>query len=169
MIRIISYPILSSLVSKCFSSLLLKATFTLFSNFPLFSFSNSCRIICVFPFVLIFLVKMIKRKIFKSRKITCIFPSVLIYLAKMIERKNITPIKRTRASSYIKGRVSGEFWWWTRSEISKNHRLSCSPSASTRTACPFTLKFCTEFQETLLYKRVSVFFVIVSSSLVLKE
>ena len=38
MIRIISYSISSSSVSKCFSSLLLKTTFTLFSNFPLFSF-----------------------------------------------------------------------------------------------------------------------------------
>ena len=158
-------------------------------------FTNSCRITCVFPSVLIFLVKLMKRKIFKSGKITCVFPTVLIFLvkmikrkkifksakitcafpfvmiflAKMIKRKNVTPIKRTRASSYFKGRVSGEFWWWTRSEISKNHRLSCSPSASTRTACPFTLKFCTEFQETLLYKRVSAFFLMVSSSVVLKE
>ena len=100
---------------------------------------------------------------------TCVFPSVLIFLVKMIKIKNVTPIKRTRASSYIKGRVSGEFWWWTRSEISKNDRLSCSTSASTRTACPFTLKLCTEFQVTLLYKRMTAFFVIASSSLVLKE
>ena len=100
---------------------------------------------------------------YKSGKIICIFPSALIFLV------NVTPIKWTRASSYIKGRVSGELWWWTKSEISKNHWFSCSPSASTRTTCPFTLKFCTEFQETLLYKRVPAFFVIVSSSLVLKE
>ena len=39
MIQIISYPISSSLVSKCFSSSLLKtALFTLFSNFPFFNF-----------------------------------------------------------------------------------------------------------------------------------
>ena len=155
MIQIISYPISSSLVSKCFSSLLLKTTFTLFSNFPLFSFFH-------FP---IFLLLICSPVAVESR----VFPSVLIFLVKMIKRKNVIPIKRTRASSYIKGRVSGEFWWWTRSEISKNHRLSCSPSASTKTACPFILKFCTEFQETLLYKSVSPFFVIVSSSLVLKE
>ena len=46
---------------------------------------------------------------FKSGKITCVFPSVLTFLVKMIKRKNVTPIKRTSASSYIKGRVSGEF------------------------------------------------------------
>ena len=125
------------------------------SNFPLFSFFH-------FP---IFLLLICSPVAVESR----VFPSVLIFLVKMIKRKNVTLIKITRASSYIKGRLSGEFWWWTRSEISKNHRVSCSPSASTRTACPFTLKFCTEFQETLLYKSVSAFFVIVSSSLVLKE
>ena len=57
------------------------------------------------------------------------------------KRKNVTPIKRARASTKIKGRVSVEFWWWTRSEISKNFRLSCSPSASTRPAFPFALSF----------------------------
>ena len=46
MIRIISYPISSSLVSKCFSSLLLNTTFTLFSNFPLFSFFHFPIEIC---------------------------------------------------------------------------------------------------------------------------
>ena len=71
---------------------------------------KSGKITCVFPTVLIFLVKMIKRKkIFKSAKITCAFPFVMIFLAKTIKRKNVTPIKRTRASSYFKGRVSGEF------------------------------------------------------------
>ena len=48
MIGMISYPISSSLVSKCFSSLLLKMTFTLFSNFPLFSFFH-------FPILLLLL------------------------------------------------------------------------------------------------------------------
>ena len=133
-------------------------------------FTNRCRITCVFPSVFILLVKMNKRKNIQKRyNHTCVFPSVLIFLVKMIKRKNVTPIKITRASSYIKGSVSWQFWWWTRSEISKNHSLSCSPSASTRTTCPFTLKFCTEFQETPLYKRVSAFFVVVSSSLILKE
>ena len=158
MIRIISYPVSSSLVSKCFSSLLLKTIlFTLFSNFPLFNFFHFpifllliCSPIAVewhvfFLLYWYFLQKWSKEKTFKSGKTTCVFPSVLIFLVKMIKRKNVTPIKRTRASSYIKGRVSGEFWWWTRGEISKNHRLSCSPSASTTTAFPFTLKFCTEF------------------------
>ena len=28
---------------------------------------------------------------------------------------------------------------------SENHTLPCSPSASIRTACPFALKFCTQF------------------------
>ena len=65
--------------------------------------------------------------------------------------------------------MSGEFWWWTRREISKNHRLSCFPNASTRTDCPFALKFCTEFHKTLLYKRMFFFFIIVSTSLFLKE
>ena len=129
MIRIIFYPISSSLVSKCFSSLLLKTTFTLFSNFPLFSFFHFPSFICS-PIAV------------ESH----VFPSVFTFLVKMIKRKNVTPIERTHASSYIKGRISGGFWWWTRSEISKNHRLSCSPSASTRTAWPFTLKFWTEFQ-----------------------
>ena len=49
-------------------------------------------------------------------------------------------------------------------EISKNHEFLCSPSASIRHACPIVLKFCTEFQETLLYKKLSTFFLIVSSS-----
>ena len=44
-----------------------------------------------------------------------------------------------------------------------------SPSASARTASTFALKFCTEFQETLLYNRVSMIFVVVSCSLLLKE
>ena len=65
--------------------------------------------------------------------------------------------------------MSREFWWWTRGEISKNHRLSCSSSTSTRTACLFALKFCTEVQETLLHKSVSAFFVIVSGSLFAEE
>ena len=43
------------------------------------------------------------------------------------------------------------------------------PERQYQTGFPFTLKFCTEFEETLLYKRMSAFFVIVSSSLVLKE
>ena len=28
----------------------------------------------------------------------------------------------------------GEFWWWTRREISRNHRLTFSLSDSTKTA-----------------------------------
>ena len=55
---------------------------------------------------------------------------------------------------------------WKQSE---NHRLPCSPSASARTSRPFALKFCAEFQENLLYKRMSAFFVIISSSFFLKE
>ena len=145
----------TGLVSKYFSSLLLKTTFTLFSNFPFFSFFY-------FPIFLLLICSPIAVE-------SHVFSFCIIFLVKMIKRKNVTTIKITRASSYIKGRVLGEFWWWTRSEISKNHRLSCSPSANTRTACPFTLKFGTEFQEILLYKRVSAFFVFVSSSLVLKE
>ena len=49
---------------------------------------------------------------------------------------------------------------------SKSYRLSCSPSASTRTACSFALKLCTtKFQERLLYKTVSGFSAIISNSL----
>ena len=32
-----------------------------------------------------------------------------MFLVKTIKRKYVTPIKRTRASSYIKRRVSGDF------------------------------------------------------------
>ena len=110
-------------------------------------FTNSCRITCVFPSVLIFLVKMIKKKIFKSGKITCVFPFVMIFLVKMIKRKNVTPIKRTRVSSYFKGRVWGEFWWWTRSEISKKHRLSWLPSASTRRLARLPWNFVPSFRK----------------------
>ena len=42
-------------------------------------------------------------------------------------------------------------------QISKNHRILCSPSTITRMGSLFALKFCTEFQETLLYKSVSKF------------
>ena len=49
-----------------------------------------------------------KKKNYKAVK-SRVFPSVLILLVKMIKRKNVTPIKRTRASSYIKRRLSGEF------------------------------------------------------------
>ena len=73
----------------------------------------------------------------------------------------MTPIKRVCASSWIRGRLSWEVWWWTRSEMSKTHRVWCSPSASTKTVCPLALKCCTEFQETLPYQRVSALFVIV--------
>ena len=65
--------------------------------------------------------------------------------------------------------MSGEFLWQTRSKISKSDRLSYSPSASTRMACPFALKFCTEFQKTLLYKSVSAFFIIVSCFFIFKR
>ena len=53
--------------------------------------------------------------------------------------------------------------------MSKNHRLSCSSSASTKTACTIVLKLCSFKKPTLLHERVSAFFVIVSSSLFLKE
>ena len=49
--------------------------------------------------------------------------------------------------------MSEEFYWWTWSKISGDHRLSCSPSASTSTACRFALKICIEFEERLLYKK----------------
>lgn len=65
--------------------------------------------------------------------------------------------------------MSAEFWWWNRSEISKTHTLSCSPSPSTIKTYPFPLKFCTEFYKLLLYERLSTHFVIVSSFLFLKE
>ena len=49
--------------------------------------------------------------------------------------------------------MSEEFYWWTWSKISGDHRLSCSPSASTSTACRFAFKLCIEFEERLLYKK----------------
>ena len=49
------------------------------------------------------------------------------------------------------------YFYGCRSEISKNHRLPCSLSTSTRTACWFALKFCTEFRKTAIHKGVCVF------------
>ena len=103
-----------------------------------------------------------------SYGITC-FSFCIDAFNKKDYKKKCKTQKRARASSQIKGRVSGEFWWWTRSEISKNQRLSCSPSASTRTACPFALKlFYRVSQNTAVQKDARVF-VIISSSLFLKE
>ena len=43
------------------------------------------------------------------------------------------------------------------------------PERQYQNGVPFALKLCTEFQETLLNKRVSTFFAIASNSLFLKE
>ena len=78
---------------------------------------------------------------------TCVFPSVLIFLINEKRKEKLWHSKRADASREIKGRVSGEFWWGSRSKISKNHRLLCSPSTSN-----FVQR----------YKRMFTFFVIVS-------
>ena len=48
-----------------------------------------------------------------SYRITCFPFCIEIFSENDYNRKNITPIKIAGASSWIKGRVSGEFWWWT--------------------------------------------------------
>ena len=45
--------------------------------------------------------------------ITCFSYCMDIFSKNDYKRKNETPIKRAWASSSIKGRVSGEFWWCT--------------------------------------------------------
>ena len=65
------------------------------------------------------------------------FPSVLIFLVNMI-----TSIQKKKCHINKKRCVSSQF-------RQNFDRLLCSTSTRTRTACPFALKFCTEFQETL--------------------